>query len=64
MGTDLFGLWNAITSVEEDTQSWWALGIILYQIPIIVSIGMALEGGGGTCPWCPLASATYVLNYN
>ena len=49
---------------EEDTQSWGgALGIILYQIPIIISIGMTLEGGG-TCPWCPPASATYACDWN
>ena len=40
--------------VKEDTQSW-TLGIILYQILIIISIGMALEGGGGGCaPGAPL----------
>ena len=35
-----------------------ALGIILYQIPIIISIGMALEGGA-RAPGAPPASATY-----
>ena len=45
----------------------------LYTLAIMISIGMALEGGalpplqaewGGTCPWCPPASATYDMHNN